>query len=426
MARQNILVIGSGGREHALAWKIRQSPDAGDIYIAPGNGGTSDVATNVDIATTDVTKLLQFARDHDIYLTVVGPDDVLAAGCVDAFKAVGLRAYGPTQGAARIEASKAYSKDLMQRQKVPTASYKTFTDPARARKYVKSQPLPIVVKASGLALGKGVYICGTTNEALAAIDEVMTDKKFGSAGMEVVIEQYLDGREVSLHAFCDGKTAVLFPPSQDHKRIGVGDTGPNTGGMGTYAPVPWVTHRLMQKAQKRAVEPILAGLAADRHSFSGTLYPGLMVQNDIIYVLEYNARFGDPETQSYMRILDSDLLSILNACVDGTLADQIITWSPLSVVTVILASAGYPGTYSKNLPITGINEAQKLDGVKVFHAGTAIKSGRLVTSGGRVLAVTATGRTLDDAKKLAYQAAEIIDFKGKYYRTDISDKAFQS
>jgi phosphoribosylamine--glycine ligase len=421
--KQNVLVIGSGGREHALAWKIAQSPDIGSLYVAPGNAGTAAIAENVPLKVTDIDGLLEFAKSHDIHLTVVGPDDVLAAGLVDEFSKAGLRAYGPTQSAARIESSKAFSKDLMKESHVPTAKYATFTDLHAAKDYVHGHPAPIVVKASGLALGKGVYICETLEQAHQALDEIMGEKRFGEAGNSVVIEQYLGGQEVSLHAFCDGHNAVLFPSSQDHKRIGEGDVGPNTGGMGTFAPVPWVTPALLHKAQREVVTPILSGLREHHSAFKGTLYPGLMVDGDDIHVLEYNARFGDPETQSYMRLLDSDLLEILNACVDGTLKEVDIKWSNRTAITVVLASGGYPGDYDKGLPITGLSTAAALPDIEVFHAGTALKDGEVVTAGGRVLGVTATGVDLKDAQDKAYAAIKTIKFDGMQYRTDIGKKA---
>jgi phosphoribosylamine---glycine ligase len=424
--KQNVLVIGSGGREHALAWKIAQSPDLGNLYVAPGNGGTSGIATNVPIKSGDIQGLLDFAQQHDIHLTVVGPDDTLALGVVDAFTEAGMRIYGPTRAAAQIEASKAFSKDLMTKTHVPTARYATFTDLAAAKDYVHTQPFPVVVKASGLALGKGVYICPDLGWAHQALEEIMGDMIFGEAGSSVVIEELLDGQEVSIHAFCDGHTAVLFPSAQDHKRIGNGDTGPNTGGMGTFAPVPWVKPALLHRVQKEVVQPILSGLSAQHAPFTGTLYPGLMVDGDDIKVLEYNARFGDPETQSYMRLLETDLLEILNACVDGNLADLHIKWSERTAVTVVLASSGYPGKYTKGLPITGLSTANALPDVVVFHAGTKLDGDQLVTSGGRVLGVTATGSDLRDAQTKAYTAAKLIHFEGVQYRTDIGDKALNS
>jgi phosphoribosylamine--glycine ligase len=421
--KQNVLVIGGGGREHALAWKIAQSPSIGELYVAPGNGGTAAIATNVPLKASDIDGLVAFAKEHDIHLTVVGPDDALADGVVDAFRAAGLRIYGPTQAAAQIEASKAFSKDLMTKTGVPTARYATFTDLHAAKDYVHGHPFPAVVKASGLALGKGVYICEDLEQAHQALDEIMGDKVFGEAGNSVVIEEFLGGQEVSTHAFCDGHTAVLFPSAQDHKRIGNGDTGPNTGGMGTFAPVPWVTPALMHQVHKQVVQPILAGLRDGHAPFTGTLYPGLMVDGDDIRVLEYNARFGDPENQSYMRLLETDLLDVLNACVDGHLADLHIQWSDQTAVTVVLASGGYPGKYDTGHEIIGLSTAAQLPDVVVFHAGTKRDGDRILTSGGRVLGVTATGRDLREAQRKAYEAISVIKFDGMQYRTDIGHKA---
>lgn len=356
LMKQNVLVIGSGGREHALAWKIAQSPLLGQLYVAPGNGGTASLTKNVPISATNIPSLVNFAKSHDVHLTVVGPDDALAAGIVDAFQEAGLRAYGPTRAAAQIEASKAYAKDLMTSTGVPTARHASFTDIQAAKSYVAGHPLPVVVKASGLALGKGVYICQTTAEAEQALDEIMGEKRFGEAGNSVVIEEFLDGQEVSIHAFCDGRTAVLFPTAQDHKRVGTGDTGPNTGGMGTFAPVPWTDQELLDRAHHQVVKPILEGLARSGAAFRGMLYPGLMVGPDGNFkVLEYNARFGDPETQSFLRLLETDLLEILNACVDGTLADVPIKWSGHTAITVVLASEGYPGKTITGRPISGLD-----------------------------------------------------------------------
>ena len=421
--KQNVLVIGAGGREHALAWKLAQSKSLGKLFIAPGNGGTERLGENLDIRADDVPTLLEFAKSHDIGLAVVGPDDSLAAGVVDAFRAAGLRIFGPTQAAAQIEASKSFSKDLMMARGVPTARYETFTDIETAKEYLLKQKFPLVVKASGLALGKGVYIAQDLAEARQALDDIMRHKIFGASGSSVVIEDYLAGPEVSIHAFCDGHRAVLFPSAQDHKRIGTGDTGPNTGGMGTITPVPWVTDSFMKQVQSNVVRPILDGLKAHGSPFSGLLYPGLLVTNKGMKVLEFNARFGDPETQSYMRLLQGDLVDILGACADGTLAGHEIKWGYRSAVTIVLASAGYPGKYQKGLPISGIEAAEEDEDIVVFHAGTKRNGGQLVTNGGRVLCVTATARNLVEAQKKAYAAVKKIHFDGMQYRTDIGDKA---
>ncbi|HVQ44149.1 MAG TPA: phosphoribosylamine--glycine ligase [Candidatus Saccharimonadia bacterium] len=423
MNPQNILIIGSGGREHALAWKIAQSPRLGRLYVAPGNPGTAAIATNVDLKATDKDGLVAFARAHDIGLTIVGPDDILALGLVDAFAAAGLRAFGPTQAAARIESSKAFSKQLMTTSHIPTAAFAIFNDLAAAKAHLAQQTFPLVIKASGLALGKGVYITQNLAEAEQALGEIMGDKIFGEAGSSVVIESFLTGQEVSIHAFSDGHSAALFPPAQDHKTIFDGDKGPNTGGMGAFAPVPWVEPALMERVKATVVEPALAGLAAAGSPFVGLLYPGLMVDGDDIQVLEYNARFGDPETQVYLRLLETDLMDVLDACVDGRLAELEIEWSPQTAVVVVLASPGYPGKPTTGQAITGLEAAAALPGVEIFHAGTKAADGQLLTAGGRVLGVSAVGADVADARARAYAAVKLIHFDGLQYRTDIGAKA---
>jgi phosphoribosylamine---glycine ligase len=424
-SKQSILIIGGGAREHALAWKLARSAEPARLYVAPGNGGTEAIATNIPIKTTDVASLIDFARAVKIDLTIVGPDDALAAGAVDAFRGVGLRIYGPTQAAARIETSKVYGKKIMATRRVPTARYKAFTDLRSAKRYAGSQSFPLVVKASGPAFGRGTYIARDLSEASRALDGILGDKIFGEAGRVVVIEEYLGGQEASIHAFCDGRRAVLFPPAQDHKRIGTGDTGPNTGGMGAYAPVPWLRDELLSKIERQVVDPVLTELAEQSVPFTGTLYPGIVVESGEVKVLEFNARFGDPETQSYMPLLDSDLLSILHACADrGPLPDD-IKWSAKTALTVVLASDGYPGRYDTGLPITGVAAAEALPDVVVFHAGTRRVADQLFTSGGRVLDVTATGADLADAQQKAYEAVKLIHFEGMQYRTDIGDKGLR-
>lgn len=414
-----VLVIGSGGREQALAWKLAQSPSVDKVYVAPGNGGSRGPIENVDIGFLDIDSLLKFAKDYNIGLTVVGQEAASEAGAVDAFRAAGLSIFGPTKAAVKIESSKVLAKDLMASENIPTAAYKTFNDAAEALAYAKSRPLPVVVKADGLAEGKGVTVCFNTEDIEAAINTTMIQKKFGEAGSSVVIEDFLKGQEVSVHALCDGKRAVIFPASQDHKQINDGDQGPNTGGMGVIAPVPWVTPQHLAYVDKSIVQPALEGLAKQNADFTGCLYPGLMIDGDAVNVVEFNARFGDPEAEVYMRLLDSDLYEILYACADGTLDPSSVKWKAGFAATVILASGGYPGKYDKGLPITGIEEAEKLDDIVVFHAGTAIKDGQLVTNGGRVLNVTATGTTLDEALDKAYAAVKLIHFDGMHYRTDI-------
>jgi phosphoribosylamine--glycine ligase len=419
----DVLIVGSGGREHALAWKLKQSPRIGKLYIAPGNGGTRELGENVPIAATMVEKLADFAQLKSIDLTVVGPEDPLALGIVDVFQKRGLRIFGPTQAAAQIESSKAFSKQLMQEAGIPTAEFGVFTDYKKALKYMREKGAPIVVKASGLALGKGVYVCGTLPEAEAALKDIMYDQIFKDAGAQVVIEEFLDGQEVSIHAISDGKDYKMFPSSQDHKAIGEGDTGKNTGGIGTIAPLPWVTPQMMAEIEEKVVKPTFAALAAKGAAFTGILYPGLMISPKGIKVLEFNSRFGGPECESYMRLMKSDLLDLLEACVDGKLAKMSLEWNSGFACNIVLCAQGYPDEYEKGFPITGIDEANQIPGVVVFQAGTTYVDGIVKTSGGRVLGVSAVGETLKEALKQAYKAIDLIQYQGKYYRRDIGAKS---
>lgn len=414
-----VLVIGGGGREHALAWKIAQSALVSQVYVAPGNGGTELVAKNVPIAFTDVKSLLSFAKDEGIDLTVIGQEAASEAGVVDAFQAAGLAIFGPTKAAVQIEASKAFSKDLMKKLNVPTADFETFTDPKLAKKYARTRNFPLVIKASGLAEGKGVLIAEGLPQAEAAIEDMMVKKTFKDAGNTVVIEDFLKGQEVSLHALCDGTEAVLFPASQDHKQVFDGDKGPNTGGMGVVAPVSWVTQEHLRFAIERVVRPTINGLKDENALFTGCLYPGLMIDNTEVKVLEFNARFGDPEAETYLRLLESDLYETLLSCTQGKLDPSLVKWRKGTAISVAIASAGYPGSYEKGLPITGIEAAEKVDGVVVLQAGTIQQNGQLLTNGGRVLYVTALGSSVEDARAKAYEAVKLINFKGMHYRTDI-------
>ncbi|MBM3257044.1 MAG: phosphoribosylamine--glycine ligase [Candidatus Liptonbacteria bacterium] len=430
-----VLVVGNYAREHALAWKLAQSPRVTKLYIAPGNGGTGNVAQDVPIAPTDIPKLIEFALDEKIDITVVASDDPLAMGIVDAFTARGLKIFGPTKAAAQIEASKGFAKKIMQENRIPTAKFETFDNYEKALEYVKNQSLPIVIKADGLALGKGVTIAATFEEAEATLKKIMVEKVFGESGSRVVIEEFLKGEEFSAHAFTDGKTFVMFPPSQDHKAIYEGDKGPNTGGIGTIAPLTWVGAQNMQIVAERVVAPALEALRKAGTPFQGLLYPGLMMtaegSNPVksadadhgIKTIEFNSRFGDPECESYMRLLKTDLLDVIEACIEGTLENVSIAWNSGFACCVILCSGGYPGNYEKGKEITGIEEAEKMSDVVVFHAGTKMENGKLVTSGGRVLGVTAIGATLEDALKKAYEAAAKIHFEGVYYRKDIGVKS---
>lgn len=415
----NILVIGGGGREHALAWKIKESPQCEKLYIAPGNAGTAEVGENVAIGVMEIDKQVAFAKEKQIDLVVVTPDDPLAAGAVDRFNAEGIRTFGPTKAAAEIEASKAFAKNLMREAGIPTAQFRTFTNYDEAASYMMQVELPVVIKASGLALGKGVVVAKTHEEAESALEAFMLDATFGDAGKTVVIEEYLEGPEISVHALANGTDFALFPPSQDHKQIGDGGTGPNTGGMGVVAPLPWVTSAQMDEIATKVVRPVLEALKAQNRPFSGLLYPGLKMTKGGPKVLEFNARFGDPETETYMRLLKSDLLDLLALRADL----QNIEWHPGAAANVILASGGYPGSYEKGKVITGIKEANRVEGVRVFHCGTAIKDGHLVTNGGRVLSVSAVGADLREALDRVYTATSKIHFDGMHYRRDIGAKS---
>jgi phosphoribosylamine--glycine ligase len=423
----SVLVVGSGGREHALAWKLGQSPRVDKVYVAPGNGGTYLIANaeNVTINATDTDRLVAFAREKRVGLTVVGPDNALALGIVDAFQACKLRIFGPTQAAAEIESSKVFAKGLMCESGIPTAEFCIFREYSNALAYVRAYGTPIVIKASGLALGKGVYVCETLEQSEEALRKIMIDRVHQEAGDEVIVEKFLDGQEISIHVFCDGKTYAFCPPSQDHKPIGDGDKGKNTGGMGTVAPLSWVSPETMREVETKVVRPTLEALANLGRPFIGLLYPGLKMTRGGLKVLEFNARFGDSETQTYMRLLKTDLLDILEACVDGTLSDITLEWYPGFAVCIVLVSGGYPDEYEKHIPIYGLAEAEKIPGVVVFHAGTVFEAlSELRTSGGRVLGVTAIGETLHEALDRAYEAVALIHFDGMQYRRDIGAKAF--
>lgn len=421
-----VLIVGGGGREHALAWKLKQSKKVAELFVAPGNGGTADIATNVDIGFTDVDGLLKFAQENNIDLTVIGQEAASDAGVVDAFLDAGLKIFGPTKAACRIESSKAFSKDLMREQHIPTAEFQNFEDPESALDYIKNRSLPIVIKASGLAEGKGVIIAEDLQTAEQAIDDIMVKKIFGDSGNQVVIEEFLRGQEVSTHALCDGKHSILFPASQDHKQVNDGGEGPNTGGMGVVAPVPWVTQEQMKFVEEKVVAPTLRGLESKNSAFKGCLYPGLMVDGNDVKVLEFNARFGDPEAETYMRLLDSDLYDILMDCVDGKLDPSKVVWKPGAAISVAAVSGGYPGKYPKGLPISGVDKAEAHEDVVVLQAGSKKDGEQLVTNGGRVLYVTAYGKNVKEARAKAYEAMKEISFEGMHYRTDIGLAAEQS
>jgi phosphoribosylamine--glycine ligase len=415
-----VLVIGSGGREHALVWKLSQSRRVSQIFIAPGNAGTSAIGKNIPIDAHDLEKLLEFAQENAVELTVVGPDDTLAHGIVDLFASAGLRIFGPTREASRLEWSKAFAKEFMTRHGIPTARFKQFSSPAEAKQSLGDFGFPLAVKADGLALGKGVVIARSKEEAENAIQDMMERKRFGEAGLRIVIEEFLVGFECSIHALIDGDSYVLFPTAQDHKQLYDGSQGPNTGGMGTFSPSQKLNDSLVEEVKHKILDRFIAGLKADGIIYSGLLFPGLMLTSDGLKVLEFNCRFGDPETQVLMPRLRSDLVDLLEATIDHKLANLSVEWSTEPAVCIVMASGGYPGYYEAGKRIVGIADAEKLEGVQVFHAGTRLEKDRIVTAGGRVLGVTATGPTLAAARRRAYDAVEKIEFDGRYFRRDIA------
>ena len=414
-----VLVVGSGGREHALVWKLRQGARCEALYCAPGNAGIAEQAECVPIAADDLKGLVRFAREQAIDLTVIGPELPLTLGLVDRLQEGGLRAFGPTAAAAQLEGSKVFAKELLRHHRVPTAFFGAFTDPADAARYVREVGAPVVVKADGLAGGKGVFICATVAEALEAIDQLMRARIFGDAGGRVVVEEYLEGEELSFMALTDGTTVVSLAPAQDHKRIFDGDRGPNTGGMGAYSPPPLATPALEAQVMHDIMEPIVQGLARQGIRYAGVLYAGLMVKEDRAKVLEFNVRFGDPEAQVVLARLRSDLLDLLARAADGALAGTSIEWDPRAAVCVVLASEGYPGAVTKGIPIRGLDAQPGL----VFHASTRRENGTLVTDGGRVLGVTALGDTIDQAVAEAYTVVGHIHWAGMHYRRDIGHRA---
>jgi len=415
-----LLIIGSGGREHALAWKLKQSPAVDRIFCAPGNAGTEQIAENVAIAPTDLPELLQFAKQNDVDLTVVGPDDPLALGIVDLFTADKLRAFGPVKSAARLESSKIFAKELMRAQKIPTAQARTFSQSAEALRYCEEVEFPVVIKADGLALGKGVVIAPDATSARSTIAAMMEEGRFGPAGRRIVIEEFLQGSECSLHALVDGNNYRLLESARDHKRVFDGDKGPNTGGMGAFSPADNWSAQLQARFEDEIMRPLLRALADEGVVYRGLLYPGLMITSEGARVLEFNCRFGDPETQALLPRMKSDLLALVQATIDGRIAQHSIEWDKRAAVTVVIASGGYPGKYETGKVISGVTEAAKLDGVQIFHAGTKRVNGELVTSGGRVLAVTALGATIGAARQRAYEATGRITFEGARYRRDIA------
>jgi phosphoribosylamine---glycine ligase len=419
----NVLIAGGGGREHALAWKIAQSPRIAKLYCAPGNAGIAAVAECVAIEPSDIPALRDFTVKNRIDLTVVGPEQPLSLGIVDSFEQAGLAIFGPSQKASLLESSKIFAKEIMREHNIPTADFARFADAAAARAYVRSKNGPLVIKADGLAAGKGVFLAETAAAALDAIDRIMVHHEFGDAGSSIVVEDFLTGEEASFICFTDGKTIIPLPSSQDHKQVFDGDQGPNTGGMGAYTPAPVITPQLQEVIMKTVMYPVLAALDTRDIVFRGTLYAGLMIENGCPRVLEFNARLGDPETQPLIFNLQTDLIDIMQAVISGKLSDITIAWDPRPSVCVVMASGGYPGNYIKGLPISGLAEASRVPDAYVFHAGTAIKDGAIVTAGGRVLGVTARGKTIAEAIKTAYSAVDTIHWDGVHFRKDIAYRA---
>ena len=414
-----VLIVGSGGREHAIAWSVAKSPKVDKIYCAPGNAGIAEFAECVNIGAMEFDKLVAFAKENAIDLTIIGMDDPLVGGVVDAFESEGLRVFGPRKNAAIIEGSKAFSKDLMKKYKIPTAAYENFTDPDEAIKYLETAKMPIVLKADGLALGKGVLICNTLEEAKEGVKTLMLDKQFGDAGNEIVIEEFMTGREVSVLAFCDGKTIKCMTSAQDHKRAKDGDQGLNTGGMGTFSPSPFYNDEVEAFCEKYVYQSTIDAMASEGRPFTGILFTGLMITEDGPKVLEYNARFGDPEAQVVLPRMKNDIIDVMEACIDEKLSDVELEFEDNAAVCVVLASDGYPEKYDKGFEIKGLDTFKDKDGYYVFHAGTKFDGDKIVTNGGRVLGVVAKGEDLKAARANAYKATEWIDFANKYKRNDI-------
>lgn len=420
----NILILGSGGREHALLWKLAQSPEATKLYAVPGNPGMAELAECVAGSIEDNAAVVKLAQEKKIDLVVVGPEVPLMNGVVDALRAAGIKAFGPTKAAAELEGSKSFSKDIMKKYGIPTAKYEVFTDADAARAYIEKEGAPIVIKANGLAAGKGVIVAETKEQALDAVHEIMDDAAFGKAGSRVVIEAFMEGEEASLLAFTDGKTIRPMVSSQDHKRAYDGDKGPNTGGMGTYAPAPVMTKDMVEQATEKILKPMIAAMAKEGRPYQGCLYAGLMITEEGPKVVEFNARFGDPETQVVLPLLKGDLVKVMQACVDGTLDTAAVDWEDGAAVCVVMASGGYPKSYKKGYAIDGLKKAESL-GTFVFHAGTAKKDGKVVTSGGRVLGVTARGGDIKEATEKAYKGVEAIRFTDEFHRKDIAHRALE-
>jgi len=419
-------LVGSGGREHVIAWKLSQSKNLGKLYIAPGNPGTAGCGKNISIGVNDIDKLVDFARTNDIGLLVVGPEDPLASGVVDAFEAAGIKAFGPTSGAAQLEADKAFAKQIMRSSAISAAEGRIFETFSGAKAYIASRDEAVVVKAAGLAKGKGVFVCDDPADGILAAEKIMCDRIFGPAGDRIIVEDKLLGEEASILAFVDGRNIYVMESSQDHKPIGDGDTGPNTGGMGAYSPAPVVTDALMDQITREILVPTVDAMNRNGTPYKGVLYAGVMITAGGPRVLEFNVRFGDPETQPILMRLKSDLLEVMLAVCEERLDRICLEWDHRSAVCVVMASGGYPGDYEKGKIITGLDEADRIEDVVVFHAGTKSQDGDIVTNGGRILGVTALGQTVANAKSKAYEAVDKIKFEGAYYRRDIADKAIKN
>ncbi len=420
-----VLVIGGGGREHAIVWKLAQSNKVEKIYCSPGNAGISELAECIDISPNDHEGLVNFAKYEWIDMTIVGPEDPLSKGIVDAFEKNGLKIMGPSKAAAEIEASKVFAKEFMKKYNIPTAEYRVFTSYIHAEEYVRMKGAPIVIKADGLAAGKGVIVAKTVDEAIDALKKIMKEKAFGDAGERVVVEECLTGEEASYLVFTDGETILPMASSQDHKRVFDNDEGPNTGGMGAYSPAPVVSPDVEEKIMEKVMKPAIRGLKKEGRQYKGVLYAGLMIKDGQPYVLEFNCRFGDPETQPLLTRLNTDLLEIAIAIAEGKLSSMMLEWKPEASVCVVAASGGYPGSYEKGKPIKGLDKVKEIKDVVVFHAGTSFKDGQIVTSGGRVLGLTALGADIKEARDRAYQAIKLIEFDGMHYRKDIALKALK-
>ncbi|MCR4378726.1 MAG: phosphoribosylamine--glycine ligase [Rhodospirillales bacterium] len=420
-----VLVVGSGGREHALCWAIAKSPKCKTLLAAPGNAGIAEIAQCVNIAAEDVNGLVQFATKEKVDFVVVGPEAPLVDGLVDKLEAVGIKAFGPSAKAAQLEGSKVFMKDILAKYDIPTADYETFDEPDAAKEYIIKQNGPVVVKASGLAAGKGVVICHNRNEAFAAIDQMMIERSFGAAGDEVIVEEFMVGEEVSFFALVDGKTAVPLASAQDHKAAHDGDLGPNTGGMGAYSPAPVITPKLHDQIMADIIEPTIKAMAAEGAPYKGVLFCGLMITKQGPRVLEYNVRFGDPECQVLMARFDSDVLTALLACAEGRLNKIKIKWKDETALVVVMAAEGYPGNYAKGTVVNGFAKAGAIEGVTIFHAGTQAKGGKIIATGGRVLGVTATGKTVKAAQTLAYKGVDAIDWPQGFCRRDIGWRALK-